>query len=230
VSRKAEPAPTRAAWIGREVLSLVVGGGGVFLLGYGLNHALGTGSCSSRGYRGLDACPEGTALWSALLPIGLVVWFAGLFISREGLIRPGAGQLVWTLLFGGLGIAVLVRSAQDAVPGDSRLGAYIMAGIFLPLGLAVLAVGVVQLARAHWVLVPPPPPPGDAPPTAEERLLQLLGQGTVTWTEFNRIKPELDTAGGQVLLGQLERMAGELAAGEIDAAEFEDRKRYALSQ
>jgi hypothetical protein len=57
--------------------------------------------------------------------------------------------VIWTTTFTGIGVALLVKLATDHSLGSgSRLAIFIMAGIFIPMGLAVGVVGMRQLSRS----------------------------------------------------------------------------------
>ncbi|GAA4264298.1 hypothetical protein [Dactylosporangium darangshiense] len=133
----------------RDALSVVVGLAGIVALWFGLDRMLDTGSCSSGGpYISTRTCPDDTIWWTLLLIGGLLAWVGGLAISRQGLAEPGTGQLLWAVGFAGLGIALLLKAAfQDSVPPDARLGAYIIGGVFIPMGLGVGVSGLVKFLR-----------------------------------------------------------------------------------
>ena len=128
---------------------MLVGLAGIAVLALGMSHALDTGTCGSGGPYVIDRpCPHESALWGVMLMAGLPIWMAGMFISKHGLVEPGGGQIVWTLGFAGGGIALLVKVLlEPSLSSGAKLGALIMAGIFIPLGLAVAVVGVIGLRR-----------------------------------------------------------------------------------
>ncbi len=76
------------------------------------------------------------------------MWILGIIVSKQGLFAPGAGQVLWTAGFAGGGAALLVKVlTQPSMPPDARLGASIVAAVFIPMGLVVGVIGVVQLVR-----------------------------------------------------------------------------------
>ncbi|WP_110319472.1 hypothetical protein [Mycolicibacterium moriokaense] len=71
-----------------------------------------------------------------LLIGGFIAAFIGLFVSEGGFKRPGAGQIVWGALFSGLGIWVLAKVLLGPqLPPDAELASYIIAAVFIPIGL-----------------------------------------------------------------------------------------------
>ncbi|MGI5242019.1 hypothetical protein [Dactylosporangium sp. CA-139066] len=214
----------------RDALSIVVGLVGLAALGIGLNQMLNTGSCVSGGpYVSARQCPSDEIYWTLLLIFGLLVWLAGIFLSRQGLVRPGTGQLLWTLGFAGLGTAVLIKAlVQDDVPADARLGAYIIAGVFIPMGLAAGVAGLLQLRGERRAGVRPVR--RAASDETWERLQRLRSAGTLTRDEFDRLREAIDEAATAERLDALQRLANDRAEGRLDEREFADRKRAALAQ
>lgn len=121
----------------REAASLIVGLGGVFAMGLALNDLLTTGSCgNSRPYAVVRACPPGSGQVGLLLVGGFITAFIGLLLSEGGFRRPGAGQIVWGALFSGLGVTVLAKVLLGPqLPPDAELACYIIAVVFIPIGL-----------------------------------------------------------------------------------------------
>jgi len=71
-------------------------------------------------------------------------------VENDRILPPRAGQVLWTVGFAGGGAAVLVKVlTQSSMPPDARLGASIVAAVFIPMGLSVGAVGLVQLVRSR---------------------------------------------------------------------------------
>jgi drug/metabolite transporter (DMT)-like permease len=134
----------------RTLLSLALGLAGALLLLGGMSHVLDSGTCGTGGpYEISRPCPHESALWGVALMAGLPVWMAGLLVSKGGLVQPGAGQVIWITTFAGIGLALLVKAATDhSLSSGSKLAIFIMAGIFIPMGLAVAIVGIVQLSRS----------------------------------------------------------------------------------
>ena len=214
----------------RDALSVVVGLAGLVALGIGLDRMLNTGSCTSGGpYISTRTCPSDEIWWTLLLVLGLLAWLAGIFISRQGLVKPGTGQLLWTVGFAGLGTAVVIKAAvQDSMPADARLGAFIIGGVFIPMGLAAGIMGLVQLRRER--------PRDDtarrrpSSDTPERVLRRLRSTGVLSRAEFERLRDAIDEPGTLHRLAELQRLAGERAAGRLGEREFADGKRAALAQ
>ena len=207
----------------REWVGVVVGGAGIIAMGLALDDKLDTGTCSSGGpYISTRACPDDALWWTIILVLGTIAWVAGIVSSRSGLKDFGTGQLLWAAGFTALAVLVIVKAAtQDSMPADSRLGAYIMGAVFIPVGLGMVLPGLIKRRRGGAAV-------GDRTATPWQRLLALRSTGAVTGAEFDRIKPELDSAGGSALLTALERLAEEKAAGELTQAEFFERKQQLL--
>ena len=140
----------RETWLTpRAMASIGIGLLGTVIFALAINNILDTGTCGSgTPFEELQECPEGDAIWVILLPAGFVIFMAGLFTSKEGLVEPGSGQIVWTLFFAGIGLTLLVKAiVQDSLDADARLAAYIVAGVLIPMGAGVAIAGVVQLRR-----------------------------------------------------------------------------------
>lgn len=215
----------------REVLSLVIGLGGVALLATGIYHLLDIGTCGTGGPHVIAReCPQGSGIWGPLLPVGLVLWFIGLFVSKEGLIKPGAGQIVWSALFAGGGFALLylVLTQPDLGPG-SELGAYIMAAVFLPLGLGIWIPALLKLRRKQDGTAEPQTT--DAAVAGDhtawtKQLHQLRSDGGLTRAEFDRLKG--DPAGFADRLDLIQQLADLKAAGLLSAEEFAAKKHTVI--
>src|SRR5690242_12732060 len=96
----------------RDASSLAAGLAGLAMLGAGVDQLLNTGSCTSGGpYITTRTCPSGTVWWTLLLIGGMLLWVAGIALSRQGLTEPGTGQLLWAIGFTGLGVLALVKAA-----------------------------------------------------------------------------------------------------------------------
>jgi hypothetical protein len=99
-------------------------------------------------------CPEGTGLrilaLTAALPVGLL-GCALLSFSRRGNWRAAIGVwlVAWALLFVSLAAVALVavHASDDPVVEGARLGITIMAAIFVPMGLAPLALLAIGRRR-----------------------------------------------------------------------------------
>src|SRR4051812_22529479 len=148
----------------RATVSLALGLGGIAMLGIGLSHLLDTGTCGSGGpYAIARECPKGSGPWAVLLPVGLFVWLAGVFTCKEGLAKPGAGQIIWTAGFAGGGFALLFKAfTQTSLGPGSHLGMYIMASIFILMGLAIWIPSFVRFVRRRHASPVAPPQETDA--------------------------------------------------------------------
>jgi hypothetical protein len=135
----------------RAVGSLIFGLGGLAAMAYAVNLMLNTGTCASGGpYEIARQCPPGSSLLGVFLVGGFIAWFAGLFLSNNGFIRPGTGQIIWCALFLGGGVTILVKAlTQPDLGGDSQLGSYIMAAVFIPIGLPVAIFPFIAARRAR---------------------------------------------------------------------------------
>jgi hypothetical protein len=237
----------------REMLSLTLGLGGIALLGLGMSHILDTGTCGSGGPHAIAReCPEGSGVWGVLLPVGFFVWFVGLFVSKGGLVKPGAGQVIWTVGFAGGGLALLLKAfTQSSLGPGSSLGIYIMASIFIPLGVAIWIPTAVRFLRRRRT------GPGSQQTDAEvgghasrpvgrteaagdrrarrKQLNELRSSGALTRAEFDRLKgdqaaPVLDgshePAGDRLAL--IQQLAALKASGILTTEEFEAKKRTVM--
>ncbi|MFB9406631.1 SHOCT domain-containing protein [Dactylosporangium matsuzakiense] len=202
----------------RDVLSVVAGLAGVAAMAVAMHWLLNTGSCASGGpYLSRHACPPGTVPFTLVLVGGVLVWLAGIAISRNGLNGRGTGQWVWVAGFVGLGVAAILKSAlQDSMPADARLGSYIMGGVFIPVGLGIL----VQRRSGRTAQPQSPGSPG-------RRLRRLHDNGVIDDAQYQRLRAVLTEPGTPDRLGVLERAIDDYAKGLLTAAEYEDRKRSA---
>lgn len=151
------PAPERPRRRGAfsGALGLLFGLGALLLFDWGLYQLVQTGTCASGGpYLSARPCPEGTgvriAALTAAIPLGLI-GCALLSFSRRGNWRAAIGVWIvaWALLFVSAGVVALlaVYTSDDPVVEGARLGVTIMAAIFIPMGLAPLAL--LALGRRH---------------------------------------------------------------------------------
>ncbi|MEV4514468.1 SHOCT domain-containing protein [Dactylosporangium sp. NPDC049525] len=218
----------------RAASSLALGFTGIFLLGAGLNHLLDLSSCATGGANVIAGpCPDDTVSWILLLPVGLVIWMAALFLSEGGLVKPGAGQVLWTAGFAGGGIALLVKALTTSMDPGAKLAVYIMAAVFIPLGLAFGAVGILQLVARHGDPRDPRSRPrrqASVPVHVGEadlrRLQRLRTIGALTRAEFDALKSSPATSGDRLAL--LQQLAELKAAGILTTDEFEAKKQAAL--
>lgn len=232
--------------VAREIVSLAIGLPGIVLLGVGLNHVLDIGSCASGGpYVITRPCPEDTAVWFWLLMTGAIMWIAGIGVSRQVFSRPGAGQILWTVGFAGGGAAVLVKVLTDpSMPPDAKLGASIVAAVFMPMGLAVGVTGLVQLVRQRGgghsgsrrtkdgARTGGPEGALRDPWSRLKELNDLRSTGALTRAEFDVLKANLASSGpdgprkpGIDRVALIRQLADQRASGALGAEEFEVGKR-----
>ncbi|MFI5912248.1 SHOCT domain-containing protein [Dactylosporangium sp. NPDC051541] len=202
----------------RDVLSVVLGLAGAAAMWVGMNWLLNTGNCASGGpYISTRSCPPGTITFSLVLGGGTLLWLAGIAASRKGLNARGTGQLVWLIGFVGLGLAVILKAAlQDSMPSESRLGAFIMGGVFIPVG-----IGFVVQRKSETTAAP------EDPRSPRKRLRRLRDNGVLDAEEFARLRSVIGEEGAADRLDVLERAVADYASGLLSTPEYEDRKRSA---
>ena len=129
-------------------LGLVLALGSLVAFDWALYEIVQTGTCASGGpYVSARPCPEGTGLRIAALtcaiPVGLI-GCALLSASRRGNWRAAVNVWViaWALLFVSSAVVALIAvyGSDDPVVEGGRLGVTIMAAVFIPMGLAPLAL------------------------------------------------------------------------------------------
>jgi hypothetical protein len=129
-------------------IGLLLSLGALVAFDWALYELVQTGTCASGGpYVSARQCPDGTGLLvaglTAAIPVGLVG--CGLLsFSRRGNWRSAIGVwlVAWAALFVSSAIVALVAvyaSDEPAVEG-AQLGVTIMAAVFIPMGLAPLAL------------------------------------------------------------------------------------------
>lgn len=235
----------------REIASLVMGLTGIVLLGIGMNRVLDIGSCASGGpYVIARPCPEGMTGIFWMTFAGALMWIVGIIVSKQNFMAPGAGQFLWTAGFAGGGIALLVKVlTQPSMPPDARLGASIVAATFIPMGLVVGVVGLVQLVRRRrgagrsgsrgtkgGARTGDPRRDGDETGVGRDAwarlkaLNDLRSTGVLTRAEFDVLKADLagsdnlrKPATDRVVL--IRQLADRRASGAMSTEEFEARKR-----
>ena len=181
------------------------------------------------------------------------MWILGIMVSKGFFYAPGAGQFLWTAGFFGGGTALLVKVlTQQSMPPDSRLGASIVAAVFMPMGLGVGIVGIVQLVRQRRAgsngsrrqrTGVPRRRGGSAgavstPRSRLKALNDLRSTGALTRAEFDALKadladladpgpdrPQAPTIDRVALIRQL---AGQRASGILSTEEFEIGKRSVM--
>jgi hypothetical protein len=239
----------------RETASLVIGLIGIVLAGIGMNQVLDIGSCASGGpYVIARPCPEGSDALFWLMLIGTVMWILGILVSKRAFLEPGAGQVLWTAGFAGGGIALLIKVlTQSSMPPDAKLGASIVAAVFIPMGLAVGIVGIVQLvwrrrggasrsrrtkdgARTGNARRRGGPTDAAGNPWSRRKALNdLRSTGALTREEFVALKADL--AGAEPdhpseptidRVALIRQLADRRASGALSSDEFEARKRSVM--
>jgi hypothetical protein len=236
----------------REIASLVIGLTGILLAGIGMNQVLDIGSCASGGpYVIARPCPEGSDALFWLMFVGFLMWVLGILVSKRIFIEPGAGQFLWTAGFAGGGGALLIKVlTNSSMPPDARLGASIVAAVFIPMGLAVGVVGIVQLlrrrqggtsrsrrtnggARTGNARRRGGPTDATAGPWSRRKALNdLRSTGALTREEFDTLKADLtgsapDRPSGSTIdrVTLIRQLADRRASGALSPSEFEARKR-----
>jgi hypothetical protein len=142
-----------------------------------LVHLLETGTCASGGpYVAARQCPSGTGAWIAGLTLSI---FVGL-ISSLVFVATARGKVGWgSIMFGAFftvtavvaGYAALFDDQAASAPG-AQLGGLIVAGVFVPMGLIPLVLGIkaLQVSRREGGLL-------SAAGHAVERRISGLGGG-----------------------------------------------------
>ena len=140
--------PRRRSDVIVGALGLLLGLGALVAFDWALYEIVQTGTCASGGpYVSARPCPEGTgvriAALTAAIPVGLI-GCALLSFSRRGNWRGAVGVwlVAWALLFVSSAIVALVAvyASDDPVVEGAQLGVTIMAAVFIPMGLAPLAL------------------------------------------------------------------------------------------
>jgi hypothetical protein len=239
----------------REIVSLAVGVGGVAMFGIAVNRLLDIGTCGSGGpYAIARECPKGSAAWDLLLLVGFFAWMAGLFVSKEGLVKPGAGRIVWTAGLLGGGLALLLKAFTQTLGPDVNLASYVMAAIFIPVGIAPWIPGLLKFSRARDASPTGPQPPktdavvrvhaprrvgrtrpADNHEAPMKQLNRLRSSGALTRAEFDLLKRDLArsaTDGGHEppadKLATIRQLAELKASGVLTTGEFEARKQTVI--
>jgi hypothetical protein len=228
----------------REIASAVIGLTGIVLMGLGFNQILDIGSCASGGpYEITRPCPEGSDILFWLAAAGSIMWILGISMSKQGFLAPGAGQFLWTAGFAGGGVAMLVKVLnQPEMPPDAKLGASIVAALFIPMGLVVGVIGVVQLVRqrrgggsASRRTKAKPKVAASDPWSRLKALNDLRGARALTRAEFDTLKADLaaaEAAGSPASVSDrialIQKLADKLSSGALTKGEFEARKREVI--
>jgi Short C-terminal domain len=165
---------------GRVIANLLAGVvtlGALAVFEVSLVHLLETGTCASGGpYVSARQCPSGTGAWIAGLALSI---FVGL-ISSLVFVATARGKIGWgSIMFGAFftvtavvaGYAALFDDRAVSAPG-AQLGGLIVAGVFLPMGLIPLVLGIkaLQVSRREGSLL-------SAAGHAVERRVAGLGGG-----------------------------------------------------
>ncbi len=160
-----------------NVLAGLLALGMLVLFEAALVHLLETGTCASGGpYVSRRECPSDTGLW-ILLMMGAI--FGGLIASLV-FVATARGKVGWgSIMFGAFftvtavvaGYTALFDDKAVSAPG-AQLGGLIVAGVFLPMGLIPLVLGVkaLQVSRREGGLL-------SAAGQAVERRFSSLGGG-----------------------------------------------------
>ncbi|HEY0696587.1 MAG TPA: SHOCT domain-containing protein, partial [Micromonospora sp.] len=125
-----------------------------------------------------------------------------------------------------IGVAVLVKAlAQDAMPPDARLGAALVGVVFIPMGLVLGGIGLLQLRRRRAIPRPRKRGPRPDSGTPLRQLHRLRSSGLLTRAEFDALKTE-PPADRLALVRQLADLR---ASGVLTPDEFEAKKRDVLA-
>jgi hypothetical protein len=205
----------------RAVIGLAICAIAIVGLDWGIYHLVRTGSCGSNGtYIATRPCPPGTGGHILALIGGIFGGLIGIGIwaTRGDRGRPsamGLGLIMWSLLFLTLAGSVAVAAYGPANNHNSgaRTAAIILGVIFVPMGLAPLALArggggsrsrvgqlaanPVTFAPVHGMPVPAPaaaatPAPDDEDPLEKiAKLGELRDKGLVSPEEFEAQKKRL---------------------------------------
>jgi hypothetical protein len=213
---------------------LAIAGASIVGIDWALYHLIRTGTCASGGpYVSARPCPAGTGTQILVLVGGIfgALIGPGLYLARGGGGRPsrvGIGTIMWALLFLTMAASGAVGAFGPAATGGSgaKLGAVIIAAIFVPMGLApLLAVafagrrgehaGESSLLGTSNPMSFGPTPPVAATAAAAPRATRPPGPAA--------------PSGGDAL-SRIERLGELRAKGVITEAEFEEHKRRMLDE
>ena len=158
-ARERAPARPQRQGPGRAItgtLGLALALGSLVAFDWALYEIVQTGTCASGGpYVSARPCPEGTGLRIAALIGALPVGLLGcglLSASWRGNWRAAVSVWIvaWAALFVSSAVAALVavHGSDDPVVEGAQLGVTIMAAVFVPMGLAPLALLAVGRRRS----------------------------------------------------------------------------------
>jgi Short C-terminal domain len=195
---------------------------------WGLYHLTRTGTCASGGpYVSARPCPPGTGGHVVSLIAGVfgVLIAGGIYAARGGdddhrRGRIGFGVMLWTLGFLMLAGGALLGAYGPANTGGSKLGAIIVAGIFVPMALVPLLWALFSGSDDE----DPSPAPAiqphafGAPPAARYPSV------------FVSTAARPANGNGDESLDQLEKLAKLHADGALTDAEFAAAKAKVLSR
>jgi hypothetical protein len=130
-----------------SVLLIIVGLAGVVAECIGITQLLKTGTCASGGpYLIARPCPSGTGATIGLFGGGMtiaILCMTAVALTGGGGLFGGAGLVLWAGEFVGVGASGIVWAilSHNAQPG-SKLAAYIIGVIFIPMGGIPLLLGI----------------------------------------------------------------------------------------
>jgi hypothetical protein len=155
---------SRGGYWPKVLIGLLLAGGAIVAVDWGLYHVVRTGSCGAdeHGIHG-PPCPPGTGLHILALVLGAFVGLAGIGLwasraKRGTQSRMGLGLVMWSLLFITLPLAMAVSSFGPAHNPDNagaQVTTIVLGAVFIPLGLAPLplAFGLGRKRRLAAQLV-----------------------------------------------------------------------------
>jgi hypothetical protein len=257
-----DPLAPRGAGPGRHpgrlianVLAGLVALGALALFELSLVHLLETGTCASGGpYVSARQCPSGTGAWIAGLTLSI---FVGLIASLV-FVATARGKVGWgSIMFGAFftvtafvaGYAALFDDQAASAPG-AQLGGLIVAGVFLPMGLIPLALGIkaLQVSRREGGLFSAaghaverrfsglgggdPKPPGAVPDLGGSPPAPAPPRSAATTTPPSTWRmPTTPSAAGKIdPLDQLAKLAELRKSGVLTEAEFQAQKAKLLGE
>jgi len=222
--------------------------GGIVLFNVKLLDMLDVGTCASGNtpYQISRPCPEGTGTTMLLMMAGIFGGLIGALIFAFRGEAPwgsgkkrfgsffGLGAFAWGLFFTATGTTCLVAAlSDDSLSAGSDLGAKIVAGTFLFMGVPVLLISL-------WAFVKSFGSSGDERPAGASAGVGAGPMGGV----FGRMRAGLEQAQGAQTLGQkmpwgsgggdtigkIERLQKLKESGAITDSEFQREKSKILAE